>query len=106
MRVDGFLQSTAVSSLMAHEPQGDNDESDSDSDFIDIDTLLEPEAQLSTTRLGIQRLEETLDTYQPGTLPQHLYQINLFSTQRNDEDLSGDVHELATDTMPATAQEI
>jgi hypothetical protein len=54
------LQSTTVSSLMAHEPQGDNDKSNSDSDFINIDTLLEPEAQLLTTRIGIQRLEETL----------------------------------------------
>jgi hypothetical protein len=91
---------------MAHEPQGGDDKSDSDSDFIDIDTLLEPEAQLSTTRLGILRLEETLDTYRPGTLPPRLYQTNPFSMQRNDEDLGGDVHELAADTMPATAQEI
>jgi hypothetical protein len=91
---------------MAHKPQDDNDKSDSNSDFIDINTLLEPEAQLSTTRLGMQRLEETLDLYQPGTLPLRLYQTNPFSTQRNEEDLGGDVYELAADTMPATAQEI
>lgn len=34
----------------------------SDSDFINSNALIEPKARLSTTRLNIQRLEETFDT--------------------------------------------
>jgi hypothetical protein len=61
---------------------------------------------LSTTQLGLQRLEEALDTYQPGTLPLRLYQTNPFARQLNDDEIDGDVYELAADAMPATVEEI
>jgi hypothetical protein len=41
-----------------------------------------------------------------GTLPPRLYQINPFSRQQTDEDLSTNVHELADNEMPATTEEM
>jgi hypothetical protein len=86
----------------------DNDDgSDSDSEYINIDDLIDPQLRaLSTTQLGLQRLEEAPDTYQPGTLPPRLYQTNPFARQQNDEEIGGDVYKLAADAMPATVEEM
>ena len=61
---------------------------------------------MSTTQLGLQRLEEALNTYQPSTLPPRLYQTNPFTRQLNDDEIGGDVYELAADAMPATTEEM
>lgn len=83
------------------------DVSDSDSKYIDIGDSIDPQLKaLSTTQLGLQRLQEAPDTYQPGTLPPRLYQINPFARQQIEDEICGDVHELAADAMPATAEEI
>jgi hypothetical protein len=111
-------QSTAVLELIAQEHQdndkgdgngngnGDGDNDNSDSEDIDIDDLIDPRLKLSTTQLGLQRLEEAPDTYQPGTLPLQLYQTNPFARQQNDGEIGGEVHELAANAVPATAEEI
>jgi hypothetical protein len=54
----------------------------------------------------MQRLREYSDTYLPSTLPPRLYQTNPFSIQRNGEDLGSNIHELASDAMLATAEEM
>src|SRR5271170_7057422 len=61
---------------------------------------------LSTTRLGIERLEGVLDTYQPRTLPPQFYQTNIFSRQQMDDEIGGSTHELTAYYIPATAEEI
>ena len=48
-------QSTVVSALIAREDDGDDD------DFVDIDENLE--SRVSTTQLGLQRLEGVIDAY-------------------------------------------
>jgi hypothetical protein len=85
---------------------GDGDNNSSDSEYPDIDDLIDPQLKISTTQLGIQRLEEAPDTYQPGTLPPRLYQTNPFAMQRSGDEIGGDVYELAADAMPATAEEM
>jgi hypothetical protein len=82
--------------------EGDSD----DNEYPDIDDLIDPRLKLSTTQLGLQRLEEAPDTYQPRTLPPQLYQTNPFAMQRSDDEIGGDVHELAPDAMPATTEEM
>jgi hypothetical protein len=100
-------QLVGVLALMAQESQDDDSNSDSDSEYIDIDDLIDPQLKaLSTTQLGLQRLEEAPDTYLPGTLPPRLYQTNPFARQQNDEEIGGDVYELAADAMPATVEEM
>jgi hypothetical protein len=47
----------------------DDDNDNNDSEYIDINDLINPQLKLSTTQLGLQRLEEAPDTYQPSTLP-------------------------------------
>jgi hypothetical protein len=39
-------------------------------------------------------------------LPPRLYQTNPFARQLNDDEIDGDVYELATDAMPATVEEM
>jgi hypothetical protein len=101
-----------VLELVAQEHQ-DNDKGDSngdnnnsDSEDIDIDDLIDPQLKLSTTQLGLQRLEEAPNSYQPSTLPPWLYQTNPFARQQNDGEIGGEVHELAANAVPATAEEI
>jgi hypothetical protein len=87
----------------------DNDKGEGDNndiEYLDIDDLIDSRLKLSTTQLGLQRLEEASNTYQPGTLPPRLYQTNPFAMQRSDDEIGGDVHELAPDAMPATAEEM
>lgn len=68
-------QSTAVLALIAQKSRDyDNSNSNSNSEYIDIDDLIDPQLKaLSTTRLGLQRLEEAPNTYQLRTLPPRLY---------------------------------
>jgi hypothetical protein len=59
-----------------------NDEEESN-EFVDIDNLIDPQLKImSTTQLGLSRIEESSDTYYHGTLPPRLYQgcydISLF----------------------------
>jgi hypothetical protein len=92
---------------MAQESQDDDNDSNSDSEYININDLIDPQGKaLSTTQLGLQRLEEAPDTYQPRTLPPRLYQTNPFARQQNDEEIGGDVYKLAADAMPATVEEM
>ena len=87
-----------MSALIEQEHQNDKEvykddnDNDSNSDFININTLTKAEPRLlSTTRLGMRRLESALNTHQPGTLLPHLYQTYPFSRQHNNKDISGDV---------------
>jgi hypothetical protein len=113
-------QSSGVAALMAQQTQdedqdnhldtNDNDNDDND-EFLDINTLdldefVEPQPRVSTTQMGIRRLEADSDTYLPGTLLPHLYQTNPFSRQHSDEELGGFVHELTAKVMAPTEQEI
>jgi hypothetical protein len=66
---------------------------------------------LSTTALGLQRLEDTSDSYCPGTLPPRLYQTNPFSkgTDSRQDNQAGDGDdgfELTAEVMPPTDQEL
>jgi hypothetical protein len=75
------LQSTAVLALIAQKSRdydnsngNSNSNSDSNSEYIDIGDLIDPQLKaLSTTQLGLQRLEEAPNTYQSRTLPPRLY---------------------------------
>jgi hypothetical protein len=82
-----------------------NTEEDDD-EFVDIATIddvfrarhlrasrLGPRPAL-TTQIGLRRLEGTVDTYQPGTLPPRLYQRNPFLMQRKDNETGGETYEL------------
>jgi len=97
-----------------NESNNDDDTNDDidDDEFVDINTLdldelVDPELRaLSTTQIGMQRLESSYDTYQLGILPPRLFQTNPFSRQQNDECFGGDAHELTTQDMPATTKEI
>jgi hypothetical protein len=57
----------------------ENENNNNDDEFVDIDTLdldelVDPKLRaLSTTQIGMRRLESSHDTYQPGTLPPRLY---------------------------------
>jgi hypothetical protein len=89
-----------------NQDQDDDQNDQDDSEYVDIDDLIDPRLKLSTTQLGLQRLEEAPDTYQPGTLPPRLYQTNPFARQLNDDEIDGDVYELAADAMLATVEEM
>jgi hypothetical protein len=75
--------STAVSSLMTQASQtAVAEDNNGNNGFVDTDDLIDPELrQLTTTQLGIERLEDASDTYPPGTLPPRLYQSNPFPQQ-------------------------
>lgn len=60
---------------------------------------------LSTTRLGLQRSEGTVDTYIPGTLPERLYKRAQLQVQVDDDDING-CYRLTTQDTPITANEI
>jgi hypothetical protein len=89
---------------MAQENQ-DDDNDDSNSEFIDIDDLIDPRLKLSTTQLGLQRLGVS-DSYQPGTLPPRLYQSNPFLQQIEPTETGEIQYELSAREVPATAQEM
>jgi len=73
--------SIAVSSLI-QSSQADNQSEESEDEYVDTDELIDPQLkELTTTQLGIQRLQGIPDTYQPGTLPPRLYQSNPFAVQ-------------------------
>jgi hypothetical protein len=89
----------AATVLMAQAKAIDeNNNSDTDTDTEGV--------ILSTTALGLQRLEGTSDSYCPGTLPPRLYQTNPFSRQIDDAETSDNTFELTAQIMPPTAQEI
>ena len=72
--------SMAVSSLIAQASQTAVVEDNSNNGFVDINDLIDLELrQLTTTQLGIERLEDAFDTYLLSTLPLWLYQSNLFA---------------------------
>jgi hypothetical protein len=95
---------------MAQENQGhdddNDDDNDNDSEFIDIDDLIDLRLKLSTTQLGLQRLEGVSDSYQPGTLPPRLYQSNPFVQQTEPTETGEIQYELSAKEVPATAQEM
>ena len=82
----------------------DDEASDEQEEFIDIgtldfNTLIDPQLKklstvpsLSTTQLGLQRMEGTTDTYCPRSLLPRLYQSNPFARQQNDEETSTIAH--------------
>jgi hypothetical protein len=80
-------QSIAVSNLLAtqldHNKDEEEEEEEEEKKKI-INTII-PARQLSTTKLGLQRLSKTTDIYLPGTLPPRLYQTNPFARQTDDE---------------------
>jgi hypothetical protein len=84
----------------------DDDNDNNNSEFIDIDDLIDPRLKLSTTQLGLQRLEGVSDSYQPGTLPPRLYQSNPFVQQTEPTETGEIQYELSAKEVPATAQEM
>jgi hypothetical protein len=59
---------------------------------------------ISTTRLGIQRSEGTVDTYVPGTLPERLYKRAQLQVEV-DDDTDG-CYRLTTQDAPITVDEM
>jgi uncharacterized protein YkwD len=99
-----------VSNLIASQAVNeDNNDDNDDDEFLDIDasddeefTDPKPKA-LSTTQLGLRRLNGLSDAYLPGTLPPRLYQTNPFARQTDADEIP---YELSAKEIPATAQEI
>jgi hypothetical protein len=87
----------------------DSDDSNDDDGFLNIDAgddkeFADPNPKtLSTTQLGLRRLNGLSNTYFPGTLPPRLYQTNSFAQQTDANEIP---YELSAKEMPATAQEI
>jgi hypothetical protein len=76
-------------------------------EFVDIDSLVEPRPPaLTTTQLGVQRLQGVPDTYQPGTLPPRLYQNNPFAVQAEVTETGENEYQLTAQERPATAEEV
>jgi predicted transcriptional regulator len=109
------IQSTAVKNLMAHSKQDEEDEMEEQEDqedgrFIGIEDVIDPRLQTglsqSTTQIGLLRIENSSDTYCPGTLPPRLYQANPFSRSLEEEEAGPIVHELASREVAPTAVEI
>jgi hypothetical protein len=67
--------------------EDEEDEEDKEDEFIsidimDLDEFIDPQLRaLSTTQIGMQRLQGCSDTYKPSTLPPQLYQTNPFAKQ-------------------------
>lgn len=76
-------------------------------EFLDIDNFIDPQPQaLTTTQLGVQRLQSIPDTYQPRTLPPRLYQSNPFAVQTEVTETGGNGYQLTAKEMPATTEEV
>ena len=60
---------------------------------------------MSTTGLGLQRSEGTVDTYVPGTLPERLYKRAQLQIVDDDDDTDGCYRLTAQDT-PITVSEM
>jgi hypothetical protein len=75
---------TAVSSLMAQASQTAIAEDNNNINrFVDIDDLIDLELrQLTTTQLGIERLEDASNTYLPSTLPPRLSEQSICTADR------------------------
>jgi hypothetical protein len=72
------VESAAVQGLLAHDEEQDDSNEFIDIDAFDDEALIDPQLR-STTQLGILRIEESSDTYCPGTLPPRLHQKTPFS---------------------------
>jgi hypothetical protein len=95
------IESVAVLRLMDA-----NDEEESN-EFVDIDNLIDPQLKImSTTQLGLSRIEESSDTYYPSTLPPRLYQGNPFSRGLEDDETGTIAHELTSTDVALTAEEM
>jgi hypothetical protein len=60
---------------------------------------------MSTTRLGLQRSEGTVDTYVPGTLPERLYKRAQLQID-DDNDDTDSCYRLTAQDVPITVSEI
>jgi len=64
-------------------------------------------ALMSTTGLGLQRSEGTVDTYVPGTLPERLYKCaQLQIDNDNDDDDTDGCYRLSAQDAPITVSEM
>lgn len=61
---------------------------------------------MSTTQLGLQRIEELSDVYCLGTLPSQLNQTELFSRGVEDEETGTITHELSSTKVAVAIAEI
>jgi hypothetical protein len=108
-------QSAALSTLIAQASQAvnqDKDEEHEEDEFIDIDTMdldefIDPQLRaLSTTQIGIQRLQGRSNTYKPSTLPPRLYQTNPFAQQTEPTNSDEIQYQMTAKQVPATEKEI
>jgi hypothetical protein len=60
---------------------------------------------MSTTGLGLQRSEGTVDTYVPGTLPKRLYKRAQLQIDDDDDDTDG-CYRLTAQDAPITVSEM
>ena len=81
------------------------DQDEADDEFVDIDELINPRLKLSSTQLGLQRLNGKSDSYKPSTLPPRLYQSNPFAQQTKPTETREIQYELTAQEVPATAKE-
>ena len=51
-------------------------------------------------------MQDIPDTYQPGTLPLHLYQSNPFAVRTEVTETGGNEYQLTMKEMPVTAEEV
>jgi hypothetical protein len=56
--------------------------------------------------IGLQRLDESTNSYLPSTLPPRLYQTNQFTNKCSEANIEQEAYGLTVATIPATAQEI
>jgi hypothetical protein len=83
-----------------------NDEEESN-EFVNIDNLIDPQLKImSTTQLGLSRIEESSGTYYPSTLPPRLHQGNPFSRGLEDDEAGTIAHELTSTDVAPTAEEM
>jgi hypothetical protein len=68
--------SAAASNLIAQASQLEDQDDNNLDEYIDINSL---DTEPSTMQLGLRRLNDIPDAYQPGTLPPRLYQSNPFA---------------------------
>ena len=92
---------------MSQASQTDAQDDDGNNRFIDVNDLIDLKLrELTTTQLGIERLEEISDTCLPRTLPPPLYQSNPFARQTEPTEISEIQYQLGVKEVLATAQEI
>lgn len=102
-----LVESAAVMGLIAQENDERNKQDNSEDEGGEFIDIIDPQLRdLTTTQMGLLRIEESSDTYYPGTLVPRLYQTNPFSRGLDDEQTGMIIHELTAQEVVPTVEEI